>query len=459
MSTAFLVLVLYLALQFGLGIYISTKVKSEADYFVAGRGFSLGIVAVSLFATWFGAETTIGSSGAVYAEGLSGSRADPFGYGLCLVLCGYFIASKIWDKESVTLSDFYRERYGVWVEQLGVWILSISSLIWAAAQLRAFGQVISATTDFDLNTTIALGFFCVVAYTLLGGLIGDMITDVIQAFVIGLGLLILVFVVVQQNPNWSELIEAQPLERFSLRGAEESWWMRVERWAIPILGSLVAQEVIARLFSANSKRTAVRACYLGAGLYLLFGSIPVFLGMLGPELLVVDGESEQFLIQLAKAYLSPVLYGLFLGAIISALLATIDSILLAVGALVGHNFLIPQLGIKSEKAKLILSRSVVMGAGVIVYGLAVHSTGIYDLLETASSFGTSGILVITVLGLWTSWGGQKSAFFTLVAGMLATPFAEHVLDAETPFIISVCFALVTFSLLSFFKRKKNESLA
>lgn len=455
MTVTFFVLLCYLALQFSVGLYISRKVHNESDYFVAGRNFPLFIVAVSLFATWFGAETTIGSSGAVYGEGISGSRADPFGYALCLFLSGTFIAAKIWNKNYITLSDFYRDRYGASVEQLAVWVLSVSSLIWAAAQLRAFGQVISASTDLNFELTLFLGFLCVVSYTLLGGLMGDMITDVIQAVVIAGGLILLIFVVGSSVPDFSRAIFEQAPERLSLLGQGESWAMRIERWAIPIFGSLVAQEVISRIFSARTQMIAVKACYLGAGIYLFLGMIPVLLGLVGPKLITVEGDPEQYLILLAQTYLSPVLLGIFLGALISALLATIDSILLAVGALVGHNFLIPILKLQTDRSKLILSRLVVLTAGFIVYLLAMHSTSIYDLLEMASSFGTSGILIITLVGLWSKYGDERVALITLVIGIITTPIAEYIFKFETPFLISLLLAAISFAICTIVLRPKH----
>lgn len=452
---ALVTLVLYLLAQFGLCYFISKKIQSETDYLVAGRRFPLAIVSISLFATWFGAETCIGSSGAVFTEGLSGSRADPFGYSLCLILSGLLIAGRIWNKRYLTLSDFYLERYGRNVEQLAVWILSLSSLIWAAAQLRAFGQVISATTDLNMDLTLIIGFVFVVSYTLLGGLIGDMITDVIQAGVIAIGLLCLIIAVIYHTPDIGGVISSIPQDRLSLLGEEESWWARLDRWAIPVFGSLVAQEIVARIFAARSKKVAVQACYTSAAIYLGLGAIPVFLGLIGPQLLQLQGDSEQFLIELAKAHLSPLFVGVFSGALISALLATIDSILLSVGALVGHNFLIPRMKIRGEKAKLLVSRMVVFASGLFAYILALHSTGIYELLEIASSFGTAGILVITLVGLWSSMGNSHAALAALIVGIFTTPLAEYGFDAESPFLISIAAAALAFALGSLWKPPKS----
>ncbi len=101
-------LVGYLILQFGIAFIASRTIKVEADYFVAGRKLGVYAVAMSVFATWFGAESVMGSSGAVAAEGLAGGRADPFGYTLCLLAMATFIAFKMREAGVITFVDFFR---------------------------------------------------------------------------------------------------------------------------------------------------------------------------------------------------------------------------------------------------------------------------------------------------------------------------------------------------------------
>ena len=76
----------YLVIQIIIGLYLSKFVSSEGDFFLAGRKLPTFALSFSIFATWFGAETCIGSSGAVFSQGLSGSKAEPIGYGMCLLL-------------------------------------------------------------------------------------------------------------------------------------------------------------------------------------------------------------------------------------------------------------------------------------------------------------------------------------------------------------------------------------
>lgn len=441
--------IIYLILQFALCFYISKKIQTESDFFVAGRNLPIWMVSISLFATWFGAETCIGSAAEVFSDGLSGSRADPFGYSLCLLLSGLLIAPKIWNKKYVTLADFLHDRYNQKVAMFVAVILALSSLIWAAAQLRAFAQVISATTDVSLDITLLGGFIFIMAYTLMGGLLGDVITDVIQSVVIVVGLVLLMVGVFNNTENISELFASVSTQRWSFIGEGESLMARMDRWAIPILGSLIVQEVVARIQASRDVKVAVKSCYISCGIYLIFGMIPVVLGLIGPSLLQnYSGDAEHFLIDLAKQNLSPFVMAIFAGALISAILATIDSILLSVGSLLCHNILIPKMAIKDTKEQLLLSRIVVLICGITAYIVAVYSEGIYDLLETSSSFGTAGVLVVTLIGLWFKFGGALAAGGALVVGIVTTPIAEHVFSSESPFIMSILMALACYAVLS-----------
>ena len=410
----------YLALQLVIAYFVSRTVKNEDDYLVAGRSRPAWLLAMSLFATWFGAETCLGSSAAVFEEGLSGSRADPLGYGLCLLLGGLLIAARIWNRKYSTLADFYADRFGRAPEKLAVIILCLSSMIWGAAQLRAFGQVIAATTPLNVQFAILVAFLFVATYTLLSGLLGDMVIDVVQGAIV-IGGLVLMLVLIGMDSDLPAMLAAQPAERFSLLSPGESGWERIDRWMIPVMGSLVAQEIVARMLAAGSPRIARKACYAAAAIYFAVGSIPVILGLVGPLVFPYDGESEQFLIQLAREKLPTIAFVAFAGALLSALLSTIDSILLGVGGLVAHNLVIPGFKVRDERRKLLINRAVVFTAGLLCYLMAVRATSIYDLLETASSFGTAGILVITLGGLWLRQGGRKAALATLVTGVVATP--------------------------------------
>ncbi len=441
----------YLLIQLLISFVVSRYIKSESDFFLAGRRLPLWLLSFSLFATWFGAETTIGTSGAVFNEGLAGSRADPFGYSLCLFLMGLLITTKLWAGGFTTLADFFRERFDTRIEKLAVLIIVPSSLLWGAAQMRAFGQVVTSMTDWDLNQTLWIAFAFVTLYTLLGGLLGDIITDVIQGIMIALGLVLIFFFVVKSDVDFQTWLQNIPSERLQFRKAGESFWQRMDRWSIPIFGSLVAQELISRVLSARSASVAKNSAYVSGCIYLFFGSIPVVLGLMGPDLIGDLSHHEDFIITIARRFLPTVAFVIFSGALISAILATIDSILLSVSALVSHNVLVPVFDLKTEKQKIVSARAMVIVSALISVGIAFSSESIYQLVEVASSFGTAGILIVTLCGLHSRWGGQLSAYMALTAGLVVLPVAEYGFNLEAPFVTTLLVSLVAYLLGGFHK--------
>ena len=94
----------YVAAQLAVGVWVSRRIRTEADYLLAGRRLGPGLATASLFATWFGAETCIGAAGTVYGGGLRGATAEPFGYALCLLLMGLVFARVLWSRQYMTLA-------------------------------------------------------------------------------------------------------------------------------------------------------------------------------------------------------------------------------------------------------------------------------------------------------------------------------------------------------------------
>ena len=190
MNAVLVAVLLYVFFQLALGVYVSRRTASESDYLLAGRRLAFPISTMTIFATWFGAETCIGAAGAIYSDGLSGGRADPFGYALCILTLGILFAALFWRMGLTTIGDFFRRRYGPVAEKLAVLLMVPTSLFWAAAQIRAFGQVLSASSELDVSVTIAIAAAIVIAYTMMGGLLADAVTDVVQGGVLMIGLVI-----------------------------------------------------------------------------------------------------------------------------------------------------------------------------------------------------------------------------------------------------------------------------
>ncbi|MCB9521540.1 MAG: sodium:solute symporter family protein [Myxococcales bacterium] len=444
----------YVVLQLVVGFVVSRRVTTEEDYLLAGRSLGPVMATMSIFATWFGAETCIGAAAAVYEEGLSGAAADPFGYAACIFLVGLILAIPLARRRLTTLADLFRLRYGVAAERLAALLLAPTSLIWAAAQVKAFGHVLQATVpslNLELGVTIAAAV--VIAYTISGGLLADAVTDLVQGVVLIVGLVVVGVLVVVDSGGVAAAVGSVDPERLSLlHAAEEGGWLATaESWAVPICGSLVAQELIARVVAARSPEVARRACFAASGIYLAVGLIPVALGLLGVAQLPGLDDAEQVLPLMAREHLHTVAYVLFAGALVSAILSTVDTALLVAASLVTHNVVIPVFGVTEERMKLRLSRLGVLAFGLLAYAFAISERmgSVHDMVETASALGSSGIFVCTILGLFTAIGGRWAGLGALTAGIVVYVAAGS-LEATAPFLASMAAAAAAFGVGAMF---------
>jgi Na+/proline symporter len=434
----------YIVLQFGIGLWVSRRIRTEDDFLVAGRSLGPGVTTFTVFATWFGAETCVSAAGLAYASGLMGASAEPFGYGLCIVVLGLFLAVPLWRMRLSTPADYFRLRYSQSVERVAVLLMVPTSIFWAAAQVRAFGHVLSAASGLEVDITIAIAAVVVIAYTVVGGLLAVAWTDFVQGIALVVGLVALaVAVTAAVGPETFASIPAERLRLFG--GGGRGWLETLEVWAIPVLGSLTAAELITRVIAARSPDVARGATLAGGGAYLLVGLIPVSMGLLAGVALPGLAEPEQVLPVLAQTYLPPVLYALFAGALVSAILSTVDSALLVAGSLVSHNLLVPVMPGLSERGKVLLARLAVAAFGVVAWVMAIRAEAVYELVEMASSFGSAGIVTVVVLGLFTRFGGPAAALASLLGGVTAWVFGAYVLDVPYPFLTSVAVAVSAYA--------------
>jgi solute:Na+ symporter, SSS family len=435
MTPVLLGVLVYIAAQLALGFWVSRRVRTEEDYLLAGRRLGFPIVMFTVFATWFGAETCIGSAGEAYRVGVSGTTNDPFGYAGCLLLMGLVYAVPLWKRKLTTLADLFRQRYGPGVERLAVLLLVPTSLMWAAAQIRAFGQVLGATSSLSIDLTVTVAAAVVIVYTVAGGLLADAITDFVQGIVLILGLLLVAGLMVTSGDLW--VIRDLPPERVSLLAPDATWLSTLETWSIPILGSVVAQELVQRVIAARHPQVARRATVSAALLYFAIGIIPLLVGLSALALAPGIAESEQVLILRAQHYLPGFLYVVFAGALVSAILSTVDSALLVSGSLLAHNVILPALPAANERTRLRVNRGAVAGFGVLAYVLALAAPSVYHLVSEASAFGGASVFVAMTFGLFTRVGGAPSAVGAVLAGVSTYVLGAYVFGIPYPFLTSL----------------------
>jgi Na+/proline symporter len=454
MSPSLAMLLGYVALQLAVGVYVSRKIRSEDDYLVAGRSLGPILATASVFATWFGAETCVGAAGQVYEHGPAAVSADPFGYGVCLLLMGALLAAPLWQRSVITLADLFRQRYSRTVERTVALLLIPGSLLWAAAQIRAFGTVVAATGGFTPETGMLVAIVVVLAYTSTGGMLADAWTDVLQGGVLVLSLVVLLVVALPDVPtlieSWPDAATTEP----------RSVFVTLNDWAIPVLGSLFSQELLMRISSSHSARMARRSTLTAGVIYVVIGAIPVVRGLLGRMLVPGIDEADAVLPAITRYYLGELGFVILSGALISAILSTVDSALLACGSLVAHNLLPESLRERSPKAPLRLARLSVVLLGIAAYGLAHGSDGVHELVQESSAFGSTGLFVIGVMAMASRsgrrWGGAAAALTALGGGLASWLVLAHWLGSPVAYLGSLACAAGGYAVATLIERRKLE---
>jgi Na+/proline symporter len=443
MSSALLGMLAYVLVQFAIGAYVSRRMTSDKDYILAGRSLGTGLVAFSVFATWFGAEAIVASSGEIYDKGLSGALTDPFGYGGAVLIVGLLLAARLWNGNLTTFADAFGRRYSPEVEKLFVIMLLPGSVLWAGAQIRAFGQIMSASSDLSLTTAIVLAAVLVAAYSVVGGLLADAITDVVQGLAVIIGLVVLTALIASHAGGLGAglaKVEPERLAFFSGMAGIKSW----EKLAIVICGSIVAVELASRFLGARSAAAARNGTLIGGLMYIGLGLLPIFLGLTGKTLLPNVQDAEQIVPKLAEAYLPAWGYALFAGALISAILSVVHAALHAPASQVSHNIIVSMTPGMSDRSKLVSVRMTVLALSVIAFVLALSVERIKDLVELASAFGSAGVFVTTIFALFTRIGGPQAATSAMLTGMTAWVVGRFVLQLPAPYLTAMAMSAAVY---------------
>lgn len=439
-------IVLYVAVQIAIAVWAGRGAKSDADYLVAGRSLGTFAVGMSLFATWFATESLIATSSEVAGQGLAGARAEPFAYAAGLLAVGLFVARRLRAGGFITIADFLRMRFGPGTESLAAVVIAMAATIWSAAQLYAFAVIIAAASPLSFEAALVGATLLVMTYTLFGGLAGDVVTDIVQGAIMVAAMALLFWLVMDASGGFDSALDAVPPEAWRLTAPGESWAERIELWLIPVIGTLVSQEALSRTLAARSPAVARRGALLGAGIYLAVGLVPVCFGLFGPQLApvlgVTLGEGEAFLPSLAEALFPPWLMIVFTGALVSAILSSVDSALLAVSAVAtesGYRRIDPEAGtrtlLRAARAATVLAALVaalVAAAGDSLRDLVMSAEAISAVLAVPIVMGLAGqghgtraglaaiVVQIAVLAVFDWWLAMPGAFLWMLAAGLAS---------------------------------------
>lgn len=422
-------LVGYMLIMYAIGFLAQRRVSSVDDYVLAGRRLPVGLTTITIIATWYGAESLMTTADEVAQQGWRRALVDPVGISLCLVITGLFVAGPMWRMNLLTIPDFFRQRYGKLAETLASVILVPSYFGWIAAQYVALATILSQIYGLSVSQWIVIVAVGGTGYALMGGMWSITWTDTLQLVLIVLGLLVLGFEVLMAvgddslATGLSRLRSESPASHWRIADPEtlaKDWLAALSALAIGALGNLPVQDLMQRVFSARSPRVASIACFLGAGGYLAMGLLPIGAG-LAAGMLLPEVPEEGVLSMIAGKVLSPPLLIIFLLAIVSAVLSTIVSAVMAPAAVLAHNLVEPVIvaryGELSDRRALLLQRSCAVAVAAASILLALSGQGAYELVQASYAMSLVGMFVPFLVGIYWSGAPPLAANAALLVGI------------------------------------------
>jgi len=328
-----IIVVVYLCGMLLIGFLVNKlQIKNSTDYMIAGRRMGLFMVACSLSANNVGGGSTTGLAARAFSSWGMSAAWYVLAAAIAMIPLSYF-APKIRKTMAITIPEVLSRRYGDLSGTLTA-ILNIGSLFClTSSQVMASGSVISSLTGIPLNVCILVAGIVVIAYTTMGGLIADTITDVIQYIVIMIGLAVAVPAVLNGIGGWQ--VVAAKLPPVELDFFKVGW--------VTILGLifnyfctfLSGPEMVSRFESAKDEKTAQRASWLSAVLMASIAFLPTIIGLaalaVNPDL--DGGKGTTALMTTTAQYAPPFITGLLSAAIIAATMSSADSNLLCASSM------------------------------------------------------------------------------------------------------------------------------
>jgi SSS family transporter len=423
--------IVYLLVTIAIGLMAAKRVQNSADFAIAGRHLPMAMIVTTTFATWFGSETVLGIPAKFVNGGLHGVVEDPFGAGFCLIFVGLFFAGKLYRMTLLTISDYFRERYGRTVEVVCSLIIMVSYLGWVSAQVTALGLVFNLLSDgvVSLELGMVIGVASILAYTLFGGMWSVAITDFIQMIILVVGLSILAVFAAGQAGGADKVIAlavSQDMFKFWPEPNMKDILFFFASAITIMLGSIPQQDVFQRVMSANSIKAATHGPVIGGICYILFAFVPMFLVvsamLIMPEqaaALIAD-DPQKVLPTLVMTQMPFVMQVLFFGALLSAIKSCASATLLAPSVTFTENIWRQFHPHQSDKQELRAMRVTVLVFSLLVLGYAIRmqGTSIYEMVSGAYQVPLVGAFVPLTFGLYWKRATTQGAIFALVLGLL-----------------------------------------
>ena len=459
-STLAAVLTVYLLTILSISVWSAFRTKTEDDFIAAGRTIGPFVGGAVLAATQISAGTVVGTLGRHYLTGVSwwfiwlGAWAG-------WLVSAFFVAPKLRRFGALTVPDYIAARFGSEkARALAAVLIVVSYTIYLVAQFQASGEIARIVFGMQPLTAMLIIVGSTAVYTLLGGVRSSSYIEFLQTLIMVAGLAIAVPVLLS---NAGGLSQAMGFLR-SLDGRLLGWYYGprelIAFGAAFSLSIAAAPYEMTRFYSMRDERTVKQAIGVAIGFQVIIGLCVLAIGLLTRALFPNLASADQASAVMAFEVLPPLAGALLVVAMASAIMSTVNSILLVTGASVAHDLYGKFINPGATQARLVfVNRVAIVVLAVIPIYFALQEFGdVQAIVVEQAKFIASFFFVPVVIGLNWRGGTATGAIASMLGGFLACLVWEltgqrtitvHGIDAVE---VGVVVSLVLFLLVSRFTR-------
>ena len=453
-------------------VYRATRVKTKADYLVAGRSLPATVLVLTLLTSWIGAGSLFAGAENAYRNGFA-ALWQPAGGWLGLLLI-YFIAPRARKFAQFTLPDLLEARYNQTARVLGTFAILFAYVGITSYQFKGGGDVLHLifpdTVTPELGTYIVAVF--VIVTTALAGMSSVAYMDVAIGSLVTVICLVAVPYLYGEAGGWAGLHAALPPTHFEVLG--NLTFVRAMEFTIPTMLLMLGNQVMyQKFFSAKSERDA-RLSVIGwiVGTVVL-ETLIVAIAVIGSALYKTGEVTQQpyeIIPYTARHGLPALLGALLLGAVFAKVISTGSNYLFSPATNLINDVFVRYISPDaSHKHVLIVSRLAVVLLGCWALYQAIYAQSILQKMLWAYTIYSAALTPVVLAAFYskrvTAWGAVAAiAAGTVVTlswdlpgarGMFPAAIAER--DAIFPALVAAVTAMIVASLLT--PKPRAEQLA
>jgi SSS family solute:Na+ symporter len=433
----------------------AARLRTHADFMVAGRQLSAGVLVFTLLCSWIGAGSLFGGAEFAVQQGLSSLWLPAGGWAGLLVV--YFTAGRARAFAQYTVPDLLETRYSPLARVLGTLCIVVSYTAIVSYQLLGGGRVLNLAFGVSqtLGTFILAAF--VILFTALAGMSSVAYTDLVIGLVVTAGCLIALPAMILRAGGWSAVHRALPASHFTFMGTMTP--SQALGYFLPTFMLMIGnQTMYQKFFSARSERDARLSVVGWIGGTMVLETVIVLLAMVGGVLFHSAIESGAvpawgIIPYTARHGVTPIIGSLFLGAIFAKVISTGNNYLFSPATSVVHD-VFQRFIMKgaSDRTLLVLSRLVVVVLGLIALAQTFQQSVLATAVYAYDVYGAGITPAVVAAFFWkrtTTAGGLASILagtFVAVAwkvlGALADPLHT---EARIGFALSSTWPFLHFS--------------